>query len=304
VRRADAWLRTAAAAAMTLVSCAVLATGPAQQGVLVDDWGRRLPLPAAPSRIVSLAPHATEWLVAFGALERLVAVDPRSDHPAAVRGLPQVGAWPVPDAEALARLRPDLVIVWGAGLRREALARLETLGIPVYVTEPRSLAELPQAVVRMAAISPDPARAHAAATALAHGLSAIGQRYRDAAPVPLFIQLSARPLITLSDRDPMTQALRLCGARNIFGDASGVAPQVGLEAVLARAPAAVLLADPAAGDEPWRGLGLLAPAGRLALLRADPALARPGPRLPAALAPVCEAIDALRRGAGSAARAR
>lgn len=276
----------------------------ARASVLVDDWGRRVPLATQPARLVSLAPHATEWLVAFGAFARLIAVDPRSDHPAAVQTLPRVGAWPAPDVEALARLRPDLVIVWGAGLRRETLARLEAMGIAVYVSEPRSLAELPQAVARMAPIAPDPAQARLAARDLDRGLAAIEQRYRDVAPVALFIQLSARPLLTLSDRDPMAQALRLCGVRNVFGDAAGVAPQVGLEAVLARAPAAVLLADPAGDDEPWRGLGLLAPAGRLALLRAEAALARPGPRLPLLLAPLCGAIDKVRRGAGMAAPAR
>jgi ABC-type Fe3+-hydroxamate transport system substrate-binding protein len=277
---------------------------PAAVRELVDDWGRPLRLPAPPLRIVSLAPHATEWLAAFGALPWLIAVDPQSDHPAAVRALPRVGAWPAPDVEALARLRPDLVVVWGAGLRRETLTRLEALGIAVLVSEPRSLADLPRAAARMAPLAPDPERARAIARGVGLALDAIGERYRGAAPVPLFIQLASRPLLTLSDRDPMAQALRLCGATNLFGDAAGISAQVGLEAVLARGPVAVLLADPAGDDEPWRGLGLLAPAGRLARLRAEAALARPGPRLPAALAPLCEAIDGLRRPAGATSPAR
>lgn len=263
---------------------------------VIDDWGRSVRLPAARApRIVSLAPHATEWLAALGALPRLVAVDANSDEPVAVRSLPRVSAWPSPDREALAALRPDVVIVWGAGLRPEGLARLEALGPSVYVSQPRGLADLPQAAARLAALAPDPARGLAVVRAWSEAMAALAARHRGAANVPVFMQVSSRPLVTLSDRDPAAEALRLCGARSVFAQAAAVAPVVGVEAVLARAPAAIVLVEPATDPEPWRGLGLLAPAGRLALLRAEAALVRPGPRLPEVLGRLCEAIDALRQ---------
>jgi len=264
--------------------------------VIVDDWGRSVRLPAARApRIVSLAPHATEWLAALGGLPRVLAVDPNSDEPAAVRMLPRVSAWPSPDREALAALRPDVVIVWGAGLRPEGLARLEALGLAVYVSQPRGLADLPQAAARLALLAPDSAQGLAVARAWGEAMAALAERYRGAANVPVFLQVSSRPLITLSDRDPAAEALRLCGAQSVFAQAAAVAPVVGVEAVLARSPAAVVLVEPATDPHPWRTLGLLAPAGRLALLRAEAALVRPGPRLPEALGRLCEAIDALRR---------
>lgn len=288
--------------AVLAVALVCAASGAHAAAVIVDDRGRGIALPQdRPLRIVSLAPHATEWLVAMGALPRLIAVDPNSDEPATVRALPRVTAWPAPDREALAALRADVVVVWGAGLRPEGLARLEALGPAIYVSEPRGLADLPQAAARLAALAPDPARAQAVVRAWSQAMAALADRYRGAATVPVFPQVSTRPLITLSERDPAGEALRVCGARSVYAQAAAAAPAVGVEAVLARAPAAVMLIDPVADPEPWRGLGLLAPAGPLAVLRAEAALVRPGPRLPEALGRLCEAIDALRRARPGAA---
>lgn len=288
----------AAARAAALFVAAVILAAPAGTAAasVIDDRGRTIALPAdRPPRIVSLAPHATEWLAAMGALPWLVAVDPNSDEPAAARALPRVTAWPSPDREALAALRPDVVVVWGAGLRPEGLARLEALGAAIYVSEPRGLADLPQAAARLAALAPDPARARAVARAWSDAMSALAERHRGAAVVPVFLQVASRPLVTLSERDPAGEAVRACGARSVFAQAAAVAPVVGVEAVLARAPSAVVLIEPVSDPEPWRALGLLAPTGPLAVVRAEAALVRPGPRLPEVLGRLCMAIDELRR---------
>jgi ABC-type Fe3+-hydroxamate transport system substrate-binding protein len=269
---------------------------------VTDDRGRRVRLPAGRLRIVSLAPHATELLAAAGALGQLIAVDPHSDQPPAVRGLRRIAAYPAPDVEALAALAPDLVVLWGAGARREVIDRLESLGIRVFVSEPRRLADVAASLERLAAVSESPATARGAARAFESAIAGLRERYRASAPVPVFIQLSARPLMTLTDRDPIGDILQTCGARNLFGEAPGVAVSVGTEAVLARRPALILAFDADASAEPWRGLGVIEPAGPVTWRAIDPALQRPGPRLAALIAPVCEAIDAVRRrGAGPGA---
>ncbi len=262
--------------------------------VLVDDRGTRIELPAGRLRIVSLAPHATELLAAAGAGDQLVAVDTDSDQPPFVRSLPRVSAYPAADPEALAAWRPDLVVVWGAGVRADRLDGWRAMGLRVFVSEPRRLADIAHTWERLAVLAARPDDARDAARQWAGRLEALAIRWRDAPPVPVFVQLAARPLITLTDRDPLAESLRLCGARNVFGDAPGVAPTVGVEAVLARGPAMILSLDPADGREPWRTLRVLEAAHAIAHAHVDPAAQRPGPRSLSFVASICDVVDAVR----------
>src|SRR5471030_2034061 len=66
---------------------------------------------AVPARIVSTAPGITETLFALGLGDRVVGVSTYCRFPASVLALPKVGTFLKPDAELIARLRPDLVLV-------------------------------------------------------------------------------------------------------------------------------------------------------------------------------------------------
>ena len=132
---------TAARPLLALLATLVLghATIASAQIELTDDAGQRVVLAQPAQRIVSLAPHVTEILFAAGAGERVVGVVAYSDYPQAARALPQVGGYTQVDLEAIVGLRPDLVIGWRSGNRDAHLARLQAMGIPVYLNEPRSL---------------------------------------------------------------------------------------------------------------------------------------------------------------------
>jgi iron complex transport system substrate-binding protein len=82
-----------------------------------------------PSRIISLAPTATEDLYAVGAGRQVVAVDADSDYPAQAPVTKLSGL--SPNVEAIAKYRPDLVIASQdtGGLS----AGLKKLGIPVLI---------------------------------------------------------------------------------------------------------------------------------------------------------------------------
>lgn len=79
-----------------------------------------------PSRIVSLAPAITETLFALGKGDRIVGVAMYSDFPPEAKQLPQVGAGTNPDLEAIARLRPTLIL--GEATKILPAERLAPLG--------------------------------------------------------------------------------------------------------------------------------------------------------------------------------
>src|SRR5215475_11478098 len=66
---------------------------------------------AQPRRIVSTSPSITETLFALGLGPRVVGVSEHCRYPEAVTKLPKVGTFLRPNAEAIASLRPDLVIL-------------------------------------------------------------------------------------------------------------------------------------------------------------------------------------------------
>lgn len=128
---------------------------------------------AAPERIVSLLPSATELLFAVGAGDRVVAVTHECDHPPdAVRGLPRLTANALPtegagsheidthirsarhagssiyelDAERLAQLQPDLIVTQElcdvcavAYETVERAVRRLPGAVPIVSLEPRTL---------------------------------------------------------------------------------------------------------------------------------------------------------------------
>ena len=64
-----------------------------------------------PERIISTAPSITEIVFALGAGEKLAGVTRFCEYPPEARNLPKVGGLLDPAAEAIVRLKPDLVIV-------------------------------------------------------------------------------------------------------------------------------------------------------------------------------------------------
>jgi iron complex transport system substrate-binding protein len=84
---------------------------------------------AAPHRIVSLSPTATESLFAIGAGKQVVAVDDQSDYPKRAPRTSLSGY--TPNVEAIAGYRPDLVVL--SGDPNDVVSGLRKLGIRVLL---------------------------------------------------------------------------------------------------------------------------------------------------------------------------
>lgn len=264
-----------------------------------DDQGRVVSLAAPARRAVTLAPHATELVYAAGAGEHLAATIRGSDYPPAARQLPVIGDGTQPDPERVAAIRPDLLIAWQPAAAAPLARVMDKLGVPVFYSDPQTLAAIPEAVERLGVLFGTEAQARPAAQALRTRLDALAARYAGRRPVRVFVQAGLDPIYTLNDSSIVSDALRVCGGVNVFGQAPVVAPQVTLESVLAARPEAVLAGisrpeDAARNLAAWQALGLpAARLGRVYGVDAD-ALYRPGPRLIDAAEAICADLDRLR----------
>ena len=116
------------------------------------------------------------------------------------------------------------------------------------------------------------------------------QQYAREQPLRVFYQVWDRPLYTVGGGQIISDALALCGARNVFADVSLPAPQVSVESVLQRNPD-VIIAGTQAQLDAWKAWPQLEAVkqGRLLLL-ADKGLERPSGQMIDATARLCEQL--------------
>jgi iron complex transport system substrate-binding protein len=286
-------------AALATAAVLALAAQRAQAEVsAVDDGGNAITLAAPAQRIVALAPHLAEQLFAIGAGDRIVATTEHADYPPAAERIPRVARAHGVDVERVAAARPDLIVVWGSGYPPAVIESLRRLRVPVYVNEPGSLDRIASSLERLGRLTGSAAAPAVAADFRQH-IDALRGRYAGRAPVSVFYQIWQQPLMTLSGRHVMSEAIRVCGGRNVFEDLAPIAPQVSIEAVLAADPQVIATAEPGgratSALDPWRRFGSLraVKAGRLVTLDADK-LNRHAPRMADEIAVLCERIDAAR----------
>ncbi|ONH52632.1 vitamin B12 transport system substrate-binding protein [Pseudomonas cedrina] len=240
----------------------------------------------AAERVVSLAPSLSEIVVELGAADLLVGLLDGGDRPPALAQVPSVGRYGQLDMERLLSLQPDLILLWPGSVGPAQREQLQRLNIPVYVAEPHSLEQL---TTQVQAIAGQLGRADAGrqlATQLRQRLAELRQRYQRAEPLRVFYQVWNTPLYTVGGGQIISDALRVCGARNVFDDLKLPAPQVSIESVLQRDPELILVGDQAQ-KEAWKVWPAMAERVRLV---PDKGLERPSGQMLEAVARLCQVI--------------
>lgn len=263
---------------------------------IVDDSGRVLELPAPPRRIVSLTPHLTELLFAVGAGAQVIGADSASDYPDAARILPRVGDHGRVNLERVLALKPDLVVVWQGGNRAADIHALEKLGLPVLRTQATRLDDVDRLLRLMGTATGHAANGEAAARDFVAQLATLRRRYARQKPLAVFYQVWDRPLMTVGGGHWISDALALCGARNVFADLGAVSPVVSREAVLKRAPDLIAGgSDAPALHRTWQAFAELPAVKKRAFVQVDAdRLHRPSPRLAGGVAELCMALASYR----------
>lgn len=278
---------------------ALLATDTAQADITVqDDLGQSVTLTKPARRIISLAPHVTELLYAAGAGAQIVGASNHSDYPPQAAQIPSLGGYNALDIERIASLKPDLIVAWHSGNKPLQLARLRSLGIPVFESQPADFGMIASSLERLGQLAGTDITAQAAATAFRARWQQLEAQYRGRAPLSVFYQIWSQPLMTLNGQHMVSAVLRLCGGRNIFAELPQLAPTVSVEAVLAADPQVILTAGDAR-DQPlerWKAFPRLRAVrdGQLYTVNAD-WLNRAGPRVLDAAQEVCGKLDQARR---------
>ena len=226
----------------------------------------------------------TEVLYSIGAQDRLVGVTDFCDYPAEARRKPRVGGMLAPSLEGIVSLKPDLVVATTAGNRHETFEQLERLGIPVYVVNPVSVADVLDLLARLGQLDrAEPGRGPRGGgpAGADHAVTArVEARKR---PRVLYV-LWPDPLIVPGRGSLVSELIGLAGGESVTADGGQGYPRYSLEAALARNPEVIILASHGSEQSPlvraqWERFGQV-PASRRAPLHDDGDLThRYGPRM-------------------------
>ncbi|UCV11783.1 cobalamin-binding protein [Dechloromonas denitrificans] len=221
---------------------AALASNPASAADLVfkDDTGYEVRLKKAATRIVTLAPHAAESLYAAGAGSKLVGTVDYSDYPPEAKKVARVGGYSRIDLEAVAALKPDLVLAWQSGNNLTQVDKLRALGLTVYVSQPNKMENVADQLIRMGQLAGTETAANAAAEQFRKRLEGLRKANAGKPKIRVFYQIWKSPLMTVGGPQIISDAITLCGGENVFGQLPQMAPTVSVEAVLAADPEAII----------------------------------------------------------------
>ncbi|SCZ50747.1 iron complex transport system substrate-binding protein [Thiohalomonas denitrificans] len=270
-----------------------------------DDAGRTVSLEQPAERIVSLSPHGTELLFAAGAGDRVVGVVSYSDYPAAAGKIPRVGGYDALDLETILALQPDLVVGWESGNGPDVLERLESLGLTLFVTEPRRLEQVPASIEKLGRLAGSDAMARQAADHFQNRLQAITDDYSQRPAISVFYQVWDRPLMTVGGDHLISRIIERCGGRNVFAELSELAPTISEEGVITANPR-VIIASGMGEERPewlddwhrWKSIDAVA-RNQLHFIPPD-LLQRPTPRALEGAERLCRALEQARHAYGEA----
>lgn len=270
---------------------------------VTDDAGNVITLASPAKRIISLSPHVTEMIFAAGAGEQIIGTVKYSDYPAAAKAIPRVGDNRQLDIERIIAMKPDLLVVWMHGAFERQLEPLRKSGIPYFFSEPHKLEQIPETLLKLGSLFGTEKQARAAAGAFSQQLLQLSARYQKQSTVRTFYQVWGKPIFTLNDKNIVSDVIRVCGGKNIFGHLSAAAPTLSTEAVIQENPELILSGDSenqgVSGIEQWKTFGTMLAVKNRNLVAIDgDQLNRAGPRIIDGAKAVCEAMDSARKHRG------
>jgi iron complex transport system substrate-binding protein len=245
-------LRAVAAAALVLlftgaVICASQATAPPLPALpayrqVTDEIGRTIRVPQSIHRIVSLAPNLTETIYALGLQDRLVGDTDYCDFPPEAQQKTKVGGAVNPSLEAIAALRPDLVLVTKNLNRLETVNALDSLGIPSYATDPHTVEAIIGSTERLADLLGAPETGTALGKDMERRIAAIKERVAALPLRSVLFVVWTEPLISIGKNTFIADALQHAGAVSVI-ESSQNWPHVNLEEVVRLQPEFLVFAE-------------------------------------------------------------
>jgi len=200
-------------------------------------------------RIVSLAPHLTEWVYSLQLENHLVAVSAYSDFPKQATLLPRVADYQGADIAKIMALSPTLILAWDGGNKPSDINKLERMGYRVFKSNINELFDISKELIALGEITEREDIAHALATQFDQQIMTLKNNYKRTERLPVFYYSWTAPLMSIGPHAWPNKLLNICGAQTILKDSPVDYPQVSIKEVLLRQPKILVAASKSSSKE-------------------------------------------------------
>lgn len=207
---------------------------------VIDDAGLAVRLDRPAQRIISLIPSATETLIAIGAAPQIVGRT-RYDVATEVLSLPSVGGGIDPSIEAIAALKPDLVVGWESDKRQQVRPKLAALNIPMFLLRTQDTSDVFRGMKNLGVLTGHVDSSALASKALRFTLDSIHKSVASLQHPKVFYVVFNDPPMTAGPNTFIGQLVNLAGGESIFADATANWPNVAMEEIIRRDPDVIVV---------------------------------------------------------------
>ena len=241
----DTWVDTTRGAKTQLNQEGIEAPKTSTIITVIDFAGKLIELEKPAEKVIALSPHIVENIYSLGAQETLMGVVSYSDYPLSAKQLPRVGDFSNLNIEKIVEMTPDLIIAWGTGNSRSDIIKLQSLGFPVYIDEPKKLIDVAKSIEDLGSLLGKESIAQNKSQKYIQHIRHVKKTNKKKIKVSVFYQIWPTPLQTISGKHLINDILSICGGNNIFEDEDVIAPIISIESILKLNPRAII----AGGDD-------------------------------------------------------
>ncbi len=207
-----------------------------------DDLGRSVILKSEPKRIITMLPSHTETLFALGVGTKLVGIDEYSNYPKLETDkIAKVGNGFVPNLEAIAALKPDLVLT-DESSSSKLVQNLEKLGITVYGGAPQTYLETFEKMALFGRMVNRESNSLRLITSMRSEINAITAKIAGRPRVSAYFEVDPTPYAA-GPTSFIGEMLARAGGINILPASLGAFPQISPELVVSSNPSVIIGAN-------------------------------------------------------------
>ncbi len=209
--------------------------------IVTDDLGKSFNTNSEITKIISLAPNLTELIFSLGVGNKIVGDTKYCNYPDSAKNIEKVGDLLTVDAEKIISLEPDIVFITVEGNSRSDYEKLKSLGMKVFVSNPRSYKGIKKTLLDMSKILHRENIADSLIKNWDERIKKVKKTHKLIIAQTVLFLVSTNPIFAVGQNSFMNEILTFAGLKNIAPDKSLSYPMFSREEIVKQDPDYILM---------------------------------------------------------------
>ncbi len=214
---------------------------PDKKNFITDALGNKFELSQPPERIITLAPNLTEMVFELGAGEKLVGNTLFCNYPDEAKSVEKIGDMLTVDYEKIVTLHPDLIFITKEGNKKNIYQKLISLKQKVFVSDPKSYADIKETFLKMGKILGEEQTALQKIKAWDRLIDSVKNEVKNSTTGSVMFLVSVKPIMLAGKNTFIDEILSICGLQNIADSSSLRYPVFSREEIVKKNPDYIIL---------------------------------------------------------------